>query len=118
MTAASPSKGLLVGYVWKTAEYPWLSIWRNSVNGKPLARGLEFGTTGLHQPYGVLVEKGRIFGRKLFDHLDAGESKTRSFTGFLAAIGRDFQGVQKVSTDDRKATITPLAEGPPIEVEL
>ncbi|MBI1356164.1 MAG: DUF4432 family protein [Acidobacteria bacterium] len=118
VTAASPSKGLLVGYVWKTAEYPWLSMWRHVADSKPLARGLEFGTTGLHQPYGILVEKGRIFGRKLFDHLDTGESKTRSFTGFLAEIPSDFQGVQKVTADDRKATILPLGAGPAIEVTL
>ncbi|MCY3757928.1 MAG: hypothetical protein OXG96_09425 [Acidobacteria bacterium] len=48
ITASSPSQGLLIGYLWSTAEYPWLNIWRHSENGKPQARGLEFGTSGLH----------------------------------------------------------------------
>jgi hypothetical protein len=116
VTAASPSKGLLVGYVWKTAEYPWLNIWRRVENGKPLARGLEFGTTGLHQPYGVLVKKGRIFGRQLYDHLDAGESRTRSFTGFLAEIPKSFQGVRGVGLGANVVTVTPLGEGREISV--
>ncbi len=118
VTAASPSKGLLVGYVWKTAEYPWLNIWRRVENGKPLARGLEFGTTGLHQPYGTLVKKGRIFDRPLFDHLDAGESKTRGFIGFLAEIPKSFQGVQNVTRGADSVTITPLGEAQPISTPL
>ncbi len=118
VTAATPSKELLIGYVWKTAEYQWLNIWRHVVDGKPLARGLEFGTTGLHQPYGTLVKKGRIFGRQLFDHLDTGESKTRSFVGFLAQIPKNFQGVQNVIRSGDQATITPLGEARPITVQL
>lgn len=118
VTAASPSKELLIGYVWKTAEYPWLNIWRHVVDGKPLARGLEFGTTGLHQPFGKLVQKGRIFDRMLFDHLDAGESKTRSFVGFLAQIPKNFQGVESVVREGDEARITPLGEGRPITVQL
>ena len=118
VTAASPSKGLLVGYLWKTSEYPWLNIWRRVENGKPLARGLEFGTTGLHQPYGTLVKKGRIFGRQLFDHLDAGESKSRSFVGFLAEIPKTFEGAQRVVRDGDKVIITPLGEAQAISVEL
>jgi hypothetical protein len=118
VTAASPSKGLLVGYVWKTSEYPWLNIWRRVENGKPVARGLEFGTTGLHQPYGILVKKGRIFDRQLFDHLDTGESKTRSFVGFLAEIPKSFTGVSNVVRDRDSATITPLGEGRAITVQL
>lgn len=118
VTAASPSKGLLIGYVWKTAEYPWLNIWRRVENGKPLARGLEFGTTGLHQPFGKLVKKGRIFGRQLMDHLDAGESKTRSFVGFLAEIPKTFQGVANVVRDGDAVTIAPRGEGRSITVPL
>jgi len=51
VTATSASKELLLGYMWRTADYPWLNFWRHVADGKPLARGLEFGTTGLHQPF-------------------------------------------------------------------
>jgi hypothetical protein len=99
-TASNASKGLLIGYVWSTDEYPWLNMWRHVENGKPLARGLEFGTTGLHQPFGVLVEKGRIFGRLIYSYLDAGESHKRSYTAFLAKIPKDYSGVDRVSLRD------------------
>ncbi|MEZ5391872.1 MAG: hypothetical protein R2724_03115 [Bryobacterales bacterium] len=99
VTAYSPTHRLIVGYVWKTADYPWLNIWRHVADGKPLARGLEFGTTGLHQPFPALVRKKEIFGRPLLDYLDAGESKTRSYVAFLAQAPADLSGVGAVETD-------------------
>jgi hypothetical protein len=96
VTATSASKELLLGYIWRTADYPWLNIWRHVKDGKPLARGLEFGTTGLHQPFKVLTTKPSIFGRTTFTYLDAGESSTRSYAAFLVKVPRDFQGVDRV----------------------
>jgi hypothetical protein len=97
VTALSPSKGLLLGYLWRTSQYPWLNIWRHVAGGKPLARGLEFGTTGLHQPFGILIAKGSIFGRPLLAYLDAGESATRSYLAFLVRTPGDFAGVETVT---------------------
>jgi hypothetical protein len=96
ITATNASKGLLLGYIWRTADYPWLNVWRHVADGKPLARGLEFGTTGLHQPFKVLTTKPSIFGRPTFTYLDAGESSTRSYAAFLVKTPRDFGGVDRV----------------------
>jgi hypothetical protein len=95
-TAANPVHGLLIGYLWRTADYPWFIAWRRADDGKPFARGIEFGTTGLDWPQGDLVRKGQIFGRPLFVYLDAGETLTKSFTCFLLRIPRDYAGVGAV----------------------
>ena len=50
-TASNPSKHLLIGYVWKREDYPWLHIWHGIKNGKPWAKGIEFGTTGIGDTY-------------------------------------------------------------------
>jgi hypothetical protein len=96
VTATNASKEFLLGYIWRTADYPWLNVWRHVADGKPLARGLEFGTTGLHQPFKVLIAKPSIFGRPTFTYLDAGESATRSYAAFLIKVPRDFRGVDRV----------------------
>jgi hypothetical protein len=96
-TASSVSKGLLLGYIWKSADYPWFNAWRHSEQGRPAARGLEFGTTGLHQPFPVLVRKGRIFDRTTYVYLDAGETQKRSYAAFLLKIPADYAGVAKVT---------------------
>ena len=112
VTAATPKQGLLIGYIWPTTDYPWLDIWRNSRDGKPNARGLEFGTTGLHQPFPVLMEKGRIFGRRLFEYLDAGESTDKRFAMFLLRVPEDFQGVRQLQLRGNAIHITERAEKP------
>lgn len=96
-TASNASKGLLIGYIWKVKEYPWFNAWRHVENGHPLARGLEFGTTGLHQPFGILLSKGRIFGRPLYAYLDTSQTERRSFAGFLVRIPKDYHGVGRIS---------------------
>ncbi len=97
VTASSPSQGLLIGYIWKSAEYPWFNAWRHVENGKPLARGLEFGTTGLHQPFPILVAKGRLFGRPLYEYLDADQTASKSYACFLFEIPKDFKGVDRLT---------------------
>lgn len=96
VTALHPEKRLVVGYVWKTAEYPWLNLWRDVAGGKPAARGLEFGTTGLHQPYPVLTKKGRIFGRPLVAFIDATETQARSYQVFLTRVPAGSTGIASV----------------------
>ncbi len=96
VTATSPEHGLLLGYIWKTDDYPWLNIWRHVKDGKPVARGLEFGTSGLHRPGPDLVAKGRIFGKPLYRYIDADEQQTFRYAMFLAKIPEDFRGVASV----------------------
>ena len=105
VTAANPAKKLLVGYFWSTKDYPWLNIWRHSENGKPAARGLEFGTTGLHQPFPVLVKKGTILGRPLYAFLDAGESQTRSYWMFLTRVTASFSGASNVTRNGSNISV-------------
>jgi hypothetical protein len=102
VTATTAAQGLLIAYLWKTTEYPWVSLWRDVRNGKPAARGLEFGTTGLHQPFPTLVKKGRIWDRPLFAYLDAGETTARSYTAFLCKIPSDFAGVESIKVEQRR----------------
>jgi len=105
VTASNPGKGLLIGYIWRAKEYPWLIDWRDVQNGKPAARGLEFGTTGLPQPDNVLVAKGKIFGRQLFEHIDTGETVAKSYAAFLLKIPENFKGVSKIDYLDGRLVI-------------
>ncbi|NKB66494.1 MAG: hypothetical protein GKR89_05495 [Candidatus Latescibacteria bacterium] len=111
-TASNAGQGLLIGYIWKTADYPWFDAWRNVRDGKPFARGLEFGTSGLHQPFPVLVEKGRIFGRKIFNYIDADETQVFSYANFLVEIPDDYQGVATLTYTDGALTLTERGGSP------
>jgi len=104
-TALAPRQQRLLGYIWKTAEYPWFNAWRHVEKGKPALRGLEFGTTGLHQPFPVLVAKGRIFDLPLYTYLDADESVTRSYGMFLMRTPDGFEGVKSVSLEGAEVVL-------------
>ncbi len=116
VTASNAAKGLLIGYVWQTEEYPWLNVWRRLDNGVPAARGIEFGTTGLHEPYPTLVKKGTIFGRPIYRYIDAAEGQTRSYVGFLAKIPAHFQGVDRLTYEN--GTLTLLERGGGSQIRL
>ncbi len=98
VVACSPATRTFVGYLWKREHYPWFNCWRHvDEQGKPLARGLEFGTTGLHQPFDVLVSKGTILGRPLVAFLDAGAKTTRSYLAFTGSLPDRWDGVRSVA---------------------
>jgi hypothetical protein len=118
VTACNPGKGLLIGYVWRTADYPWLNIWRYMRDGSVAARGLEFGTTGYHQPFGQLVKTGRILGRPLYVYLDAGETVSKSYAVFLLPIPGDYQGVARVTYQSERLTVTERGKQKPRTLEL
>ena len=100
VTASSPNTGLLLGYLWRVEEYSWIAIWRARSNGRVAARGLEFGTTGIHQPYAELVRVGRILGRSIYEYIDANETVEKSYMSFLVKIPHDFQGVAEINYND------------------
>jgi hypothetical protein len=105
VTACNPEKNLMLGYLWETKDYPWINFWRSMDNGVPVAFGMEFGTTGLHEPFPVVAKKGKIFGQNLYDFIDAGEVITKSFTAFLAKIPSDYKGVEKIEVSNSTFTI-------------
>lgn len=118
-TASNPKQRLLIGYLWKTSEYPWFNVWRHvDEHRRPLARGLEFGTTGLHQPFAELLKKGSIFGRPLFAYLDSGESVSRSWVSFLVAIPDNWRGVESVAVKAGHLSITERGPEKPRRLEL
>lgn len=106
VTASQPAQGLLLGYAWRTADYPWLNIWRFRDGTKRLARGLEFGTTGIHRPPAELLKQGgQKFGRPTFAYLEPDETVTREFLMFLVEIPADFAGVESVEVSPSGLTI-------------
>jgi len=97
VTALNPEKNLVIGYLWNTLEYPWINIWNQTRNGRAVAKGLEFGTTGIGKPYTQLLKKDAYFhGVPSWEFLDAGEIAEKSFTGFITRVPAGFENVARV----------------------
>jgi hypothetical protein len=100
VTACNPEKNVMLGYIWETKDYPWINFWRSMDNGVPAAFGMEFGTTGLHEPLPIVAKKGKIFGQNIYEFIDANEVINKSFTAFLAKIPADYKGVEKIEVNN------------------
>lgn len=102
-TVATPGHGLLVGYLWKTADYPWLHLWHSMRRGQPWSQGIEFGTTGQG---GLATPEQRMragfHGRDNVLFVDSGATLRRSYSVFLLRVPADFRETTAVKrTGDR-----------------
>ncbi|MEP7141866.1 MAG: hypothetical protein ABI707_03290 [Ferruginibacter sp.] len=97
ITSFSPTHNLLFGYVWKRDHYPWIHLWQHYTEDKIQYRGIEFGTAGIHQPFGEILDTATsVFGEKTFAYIDAGETITKSYFSFCHFANDGFTGVENV----------------------
>ena len=96
IAAVDPFSLTILGYLWKQEDYPWINLWRRIEDNKPYARGLEFGTTGLHRTYDELVRKGSIMDRPLFRHIDAGEVQKFDYICFMVKAPPGYGEIREV----------------------
>lgn len=105
VTALHPGKRLLLGYVYNTAEFPWLQTWENYPTEGMLARGLEFGTQAFDLPRRTVISDGKLFDTPLFQWLPAESTFETSFMMFLVEVPDGFAGVGAVEVADGMITI-------------
>lgn len=101
IAAYSPTHQLLFGYLWPLTDYPWLNVWNHFENGEPVAKGLEFGTTGIGTGYEkLLATDTRFYGHNSFEYIDAGESKEKIFYGFIVNVPDQIHVVNKIELEE------------------
>jgi hypothetical protein len=111
VTAINPKKRLIVGYVFRRTDYPWLQYWGYYPASEKMARGMEFGT----QPYDVsrkeAISTGAMFDTPTYRWLAAkGKIKTH-FLLFYARIPEGFDKVDDVSLENGEIVISDHAAG-------
>ena len=110
ITAYSPAHNLLIGYVWKRADYPWIHIWRHYDSNNAIQYlGIEFGTAGIHKPFDeILKTAANLFGEKTVDYIDAGESVLKKYFAFIYSPDSFPGGVRNIEIKDKSIVITPM----------
>lgn len=108
VTAYSPEKKLILGYIWERKDYPWINIWRHWQKNKLTYLGIEFGTTGIHQPYkDIKSSYPTLFGEKTISFLKPGETIKKRYTAFLIKTWNPIKKINEVafSKVDKKIII-------------
>ena len=100
---------LLVGYVFSTADHPWIIDWQNQPNAATpagTARGIEFGTSPVDEGLRKSVERGQMFGVPSYRFIAAKQRLSTTFTIFLTEIASGFGGVQDVREQNGAIVVT------------
>ncbi|MGA3188381.1 MAG: hypothetical protein ABSF22_14850 [Bryobacteraceae bacterium] len=91
--AFHPPTGVMFGYTWKRADFPWISLWEENRsrtvppwNGKAITRGVEFGVSPFAEGRRAMVERGSLLGIPTYRWLGARESATVHYTAFARRV--------------------------------
>lgn len=100
VTALHPRERLLLGYLFRPSEFPWLQTWESYPRDRLMARGLEFGTQAFDLPRRQVVTEGRRFGTLLYRWLPARTTVSASYVLFWTRTPPGFLGVSEAVWED------------------
>jgi hypothetical protein len=116
VTAINLEHKMMIGYLVRREEYPWLQEWMNYPANLTLARGLEFGT----QPFDVsrreTVEMGNLFGQPAFRWLPAKSKISSRYMMFYTRVPDGFRKVDDVRHENGSLVIEDKAAGKTIRL--
>ncbi len=115
---------VLVGYLFPTADDPWLGdfqenqrITQKPWEGKVVTRGIEFGTTPFPEGLKKSVERGTLFDVPTYRWIGGRQRLETNFVIFLAEIPPGFAGVAEVTAKTGSIVIEERGSGKKIIVE-
>lgn len=116
VTALHPEMRLLLGYLFRRGEFPWLQTWESYPRDRLMARGLEFGTQAFDLPRREVVSQGTIFGAPLYRWLPARGTIEASYLLFWTRTPDGFAGVDAATWKDGVLRIRDDRSGQTIEL--
>ncbi len=116
VTALHPGKRLLLGYLFRAAEFPWLQTWEHYPRDGLMARGLEFGTQAFDLPRRDVITQGRLFDTPLYRWLPARSTIRAGYLVFLARTPEGFLGVDRVEWESGVLRLTDSRSGQRVEL--
>ena len=115
VAASSPAAGLLLLYVYRRADFPWVGNWQESGyrqhapwGGNTFCRGIEFSSTPFPIPKRETVCNGPLFGESTYRWLPAKSETNTRFFALLGEIPADFRGVERIRLERGEVRIHEL----------
>ena len=112
ISACNPSQQLLIVYLFRRADFPWVGNWEERNNrvqppwkARTFCRGIEFSTTPFPISRRDTIDRGPIFGEKTYRWLPAKSIMTIRFAILLFRVPRGFSGVKQVAISRGRAHV-------------
>jgi hypothetical protein len=123
IAACNPRLKLLVAYVFRRVDFPWVGNWEERYNRtqapwreKAFCRGLEFSSTPFAIPRRETIDQGPLFGEATYRWLAAKSKAQVRYVISLFEVPENFRGVAGISVgkgkDKSKETIEVVESGP------
>ncbi len=96
ITMFNPKMGLLLGYVFKPEQFPWVQSWENYPPNGKLARGLEFSTQPFDVPRREAIQMNSLFDTPTYRWLPAKSKISARFLMFYTKAPDGFRKVDDV----------------------
>jgi hypothetical protein len=110
-TALNLDQHVLIGWVFRGSDFPWLQNWESYAADGQLYRGLGFGLTAFGSPRREIVTAGKLMDTPLYRWLPAKGKLEASFLMFLTRVPKGMQGVDRVSLSQGVLLIEDLKSG-------
>lgn len=104
VTALNPRTHLLLGYLFRRDEYPWIQCWDDYSN-RGMQRGMEISTQPFDVPRREVLEKGPLFGAPVVRWLPAKSQIGSHFLFFYTQAPASFQRVDDVRIEGRQIIV-------------
>jgi hypothetical protein len=104
-TALNPKQRLLLGYIFRRAEYPWLQHWGNYPSTHDFSRGMEFATQPFDVPRREAISMGNLFGAPTYRWLPANSKITTRFVVFYTRVPEGMGRVDDVRIEDHQIVV-------------
>jgi hypothetical protein len=104
-TALHLDKRLMIGWVFRREEYPWIQTWLSNPGPNRMTRGLEFATQPFDLTRAEVLQAGPLFDTPVFRIARAKGSIKSSFLMFYTTVPDGFQKVDDVQLAGGKLVI-------------
>ena len=111
VTALNLEHHLLLGYLFRREEYPWLQIWESYPPDMGAARGLEFSTQPFDIPRRQVIERGLMFDSPVVRWLPAKSKLGSRFLFFYTKVPPEMTRVDDVRLDGGQLVIEDRSSG-------
>ncbi len=111
VTALNLEKRLLLGYLFRREEFPWVQNWMNYPPSGKLVRGLEFSTQPFDVPRRQALEASPMFGAPTYRWLPAKSKIGSRYLMFYTQVPEGLRRVDDVTLAGGRLTVEDRSSG-------
>jgi len=115
-TALNLDKRLLIGWIFRREEFPWVQDWESYPPTLKMARGLEFSTQPYDVPRRQSISLGRMFDAPTYRWLPAKSKIGSAFVMFWTRAPEGMTKVDEVTLENGRLTVVDRRAGKRIEL--